>query len=183
MTWNWKASRNFKPFYSMQQQEYITFNLDEEEYAIELGRVKEVVNYKSITRLPNTAPFIKGVINLRGLIIPVVDLRAKFGLQLRPYTKFTIIIVLEVSKKAMGIIIDTVPDVVLLNPRELRPPPSFKTLINKKYISGIGHKDSRLIVVLDIEQIFLEQNVMEALDSSLRVRGTGHNVQKLQSTV
>ncbi len=168
----------------MQEQEYISFALDQEEYAIELVGVKEVMVYKEIRRLPNTEPFIKGVINLRGLIVPVVDLRAKFGLQLRPYTKFTIIVVLETLNKLLGIIVDTVPDVVLLGPKELQAPPSLKTLINKKYIKRIGQTESRLIVILDTEQIFFDQEASDVTDSScpglIRNRP---DAQKLQSPI
>lgn len=150
----------------MQKQEYINFTIDQEEYAIELVRVREVIKYKKIARLPDTGSFIQGVINLRGLIVPVLDLRAKLGLQLRPYTNFTVIVVLEISNKIKGIIIDTVPDVVLLSPQELQPPPSFKTLINKKYINGIGRKGSKLIIVLDTEQIFFNQQALNKIDFS-----------------
>ena len=150
----------------MEKQVYISFTLDQEEYAIELIKVKEVVRYKKILELPNTDSFIRGVINLRGIIIPVVDLRAKFGMQPSPYTNFTVIIVLQISNKTMGLIIDTVPDVVLLGPEELQPPPTFKTLINEKYIKRIGRKASRLIVILDTEQLVLSQETSASIDSS-----------------
>lgn len=150
----------------MEEQVYISFTLDQEEYAIELIKVKEVVRYKKILGLPNTDSFIRGVVNLRGIIIPVVDLRAKFGMQPSPYTKFTVIIVLEISNKTMGLIIDAVPDVVLLSPKELQPPPTFKTLINEKYIKRIGRKESRLIVILDTEQLVLAQGTSDSIDPS-----------------
>ena len=150
----------------MEEQEYINFTIEQEEYAIELIKVKEVVRYKKILGLPNTDSFIKGVINLRGVIIPVVDLRAKFGMQSSPYTKFTVIIVLEISNKTMGLIIDTVPDVVLLSPKELQPPPAFKTLINEKYIKRIGRKESRLIVILDTDQLVFARGVSDSMGSS-----------------
>ena len=152
----------------MEEKVYINFTLDQEEYAIELIKVKEVVRYKKILVLPNTDSFIRGVINLRGIIIPVVDLRAKFGMQPSAYTRFTVIIVLEISNKTMGLIIDTVPDVVLLGPRELQTPPTFKTLINEKYIKRIGRKESRLIVILDTEQLLLSQRMADSIDSLYR---------------
>lgn len=145
----------------MEEKAYINFTIDQEEYAIELIKVKEVVRYKKILGLPNTDSFIRGVINLRGIIIPVVDLRAKFGMQPSPYTKFTVIIVLEISNKTTGLIIDTVPDVVLLSPKELQHPPTFKTLINEKYIKRIARKESRLIVILDTEQLLLAQGASD----------------------
>jgi purine-binding chemotaxis protein CheW len=150
----------------MDEQVYISFTLDQEEYAIELNKVKEVVRYKKILGLPNTDPCIRGVINLRGIIIPVIDLRAKFGMQPSPYTKFTVILVLEISNKTMGLIIDSVPDVVLLRPKELQPPPTFKSLINEKYIQRIGRKASRLIAILDTEQIVLTQEASDNIDPS-----------------
>ena len=152
----------------MKEEVYINFTLDQEEYAIELIKVKEVVRCKKILGLPNTDSFIRGVINLRGIIIPVVDLRAKFGMQPSAYTKFTVIIVLEISNKTMGLIIDTVPDVVLLSPNELQPPPTFKTLINEKYIKRIGRKESRLIVILDTEQLLLSQRMADSIDPLYR---------------
>ncbi len=168
----------------MQKQEYINFTIDQEEYAIELVWVKEVIEYKKITRLPNIGPFIKGVINLRGLIVPVVDLRAKFGLQSRPYTKFTVVIVLETLNKVFGIIVDTVPDVVLLSSKELQPPPSFKSLVNKKYIKRIGRTESRLIIILDTEYIFFDQEAPDRIDSpSFELNRNSQGAQKIQSPI
>ncbi|MFH1674577.1 MAG: chemotaxis protein CheW [Pseudomonadota bacterium] len=168
----------------MQQQEYITFTIDQEEYAIELVKVKEVTEYKKITRLPNAGLFIKGVINLRGLIVPVVDLRANFGLQSRPHTKFTVVIVLETLNKVFGIIVDTVPDVVLLSSKELQPPPSFKSLINKKYIKRIGRTKSRLIIILDTEHILFDQEAPDRTASpSLELNRNSQDAQKLQSQI
>jgi len=137
-----------------EETQYLTFTLDEEEYGIEILKVRELIGYQKLTKIPYTSSFIKGVINLRGTIIPVFDLRIKFNLKPKTYDKYTTIIVLEISGRVMGAIVDAVSDIIFLSSNDIQPTPSFPTAIRTEFITGIGKKDDRLIIILDIDKIF-----------------------------
>ncbi|MFH1075601.1 MAG: chemotaxis protein CheW [Pseudomonadota bacterium] len=137
----------------MFKQEYLCFALDSEEYAVELNSIKGVVHSSKITRVPNVDPFVKGVINLRGLMVPVVDLREKLGLTPKEYSKIAVIILIEGSGRIMGIIVDAIPDMVEISPEELQPPFYSQNLRGKEYIKILGRKESRLIIILDPDKI------------------------------
>jgi purine-binding chemotaxis protein CheW len=146
-------------------QQYVVFSLNEQIYGIEVPKIKEVVSYRKITPLPNMVGFIKGIINLRGVVLPVFDLREKFNLSETTYTPFHIIIVMEISGRAMGVIVDEISDVVELSPDEVQAPSNLPPNVQTKYIKGIGKKENELIVLLDVDRL-LSSKELEILDAT-----------------
>jgi len=137
----------------------VSFMLDDVEYGIDILSVHEILRFPEMTRLPNTPPFIKGVINLRGNVIPVVDMRIRFGFPEGSITDLTRIIVVETGGKQVGILVDNVYQVVRLPVASIDPPSELITGISEDFISGIGRLRDRLIVLLNMTQIiFLEEN-------------------------
>ena len=146
-------------------QRFVIFSVDEQIYGVEILKIKEVVSYQKITPLPNMKAFIKGVINLRGVILPVFDLREKFKLPETTYTSFHAIIVMEVSGRVMGIIVDEISDVVDLFPEEVQAASSLPPGVQAEYMKGIGKKESELIVLLDVDRL-LSPEELEILDAT-----------------
>jgi len=136
---------------------YLTFTLDAEDYGIGLLKVREIIGIMTITPLPHTPPYVKGVINLRGRIIPVVDLRQKFGLEWTAYTHRTCIIVVEVSSRSgplqIGVVVDFVSEVLPIQAADIDPPPSFGNGMETRYILGIGKAKGGVKILLDIDQV------------------------------
>jgi len=137
-------------------RQYLTFLLDGERYAVEVGQVREVLEYTRITKLPRTESFMKGIISLRGAGIPVIDLRTRFGLPEAELTKDTSIIVLEVGggRLVVGALADAVQEVVDLKAGEIDPAPRLGTRLEAEYLRGIGRKDEGFIVILDMDRVF-----------------------------
>lgn len=136
---------------------YIVFNLGKESYGAEILSIKEIINVKDVTRLPNLPDFVKGVINLRGVIVPVVDLRLKLKLPPREYDKHTVIIVLESAGKTLGFVVDSVDTVDDLVKDSIQETPDIGIKIENKYIKGVGKKDERLIILLNLEKLFTQE--------------------------
>ena len=145
--------------------EYLTFTLGSEEYAIDILKVQEIRGYEQPTLIANTPPFIKGVINLRGIIVPIVDLRIKFNLGSIEYTPFTVVIILNVAGRVIGIVVDSVSDVISLTPAQIRPAPDFSGSFDTKYILGLASMDSRMMIVTDIERLMTSAD-MELIESA-----------------
>jgi purine-binding chemotaxis protein CheW len=133
--------------------QYLTFALGQEEYGVEILKVQEIKGYSAITLIPNTPPYIKGVMNLRGTIIPVMDLRAKFGLAETDYNQFTVIIVVLVGAKVVGVIVDAVSDVLNIPRADIQAAPDFGAKVETWFISGMAKAGEKLIVLLDIEKV------------------------------
>ena len=133
--------------------EFLTFTLGPEEYGIEILKVREIRRYDAVTRIANSPAFIKGVINLRGTIVPVVDLRLKFNLNEAVYNDFTVMIVLSLAQRIVGIVVDSVSDVVALVGEQIKPAPEFGASFDARYLLGLGALDERMLILLDIEQI------------------------------
>ena len=146
-------------------QQFVIFSVDEQIYGVEILKIKEVVSYQKITPLPNMKAFIKGIINLRGIILPVFDLREKFKLPETTYTSFHAIIVMEVSGRVMGVIVDEISDVVDLLPEEVQAVSSLPPGVQAEYMKGIGKKESELIVLLDVDRL-LSPDELEILDAT-----------------
>ncbi|MCX7669576.1 MAG: chemotaxis protein CheW [Anaerolineae bacterium] len=138
-------------------REYLTFRLGHEEYGIDILKVQEVRGYDHVTRIANAPPFIKGVVNLRGVIVPIVDLRIKFNLGEARYDAFTVVIVLNVLGRVVGVVVDSVSDVLELAPEQIKPAPEFNTLLDASYITGLGTVGSgeaaRMLILVDIEKL------------------------------
>lgn len=146
---------------------YVTFSLGNEEYAIGIQNVPAIVKFQKITELPHTPEYVIGVINLRGKIIPVFDLRLRFGLERATYDKFTVIIITEIHNKTMGVIVDKVSDVITLKQEEIMPAENFNTTVTSEYISSIGQlsTNEKLIIILDIEKILSTADMNIITDS------------------
>ena len=130
--------------------ECLTFRLGEEEYGIDILRVQEIRSYEAPTRIAHAPAFIKGVIDLRGVIVPIVDLRLKLGCETAEYTPFTVVIILNVGTSVLGVVVDAVADVVRVPPDALRPAPQFQGNVDGAFIKGIAHLGERMLIVVDI---------------------------------
>lgn len=139
------------------QQQYLTYFLADEEYGINIQQVKEIIEYTAITKVPKVPRWIRGVINLRGNVVPVVDLAVRFGLEERPITKTSCIIIVEVQqeteKTVMGVIADAVNQVIALAPEEIEEPPAFGTRVRLEYLAGMGKLGKKFALILNIDRV------------------------------
>ena len=133
------------------QGEYLTFRLGSEEYGIDILRVQEIRSYEQPTRIANSPAFLKGVVNLRGVIVPIVDLRLKLGCDSAEYNHFTVVIVLNVRGRVVGAVVDSVSDVLELGGEQIRPAPQLNANIDAGFITGIGSVGDRMLILMDIE--------------------------------
>jgi purine-binding chemotaxis protein CheW len=133
--------------------QYLTFSLDTEEYGIEILRVQEIRSTGAITPIPNMPSYLRGVMNLRGTIIPVVDLRAKLGMAATAATDFTAIVVVTVGTKIVGLIVDAVSDVLDIPASDIQPPPDFGGHVDTRFINALARANERLVLLLDIERV------------------------------
>lgn len=145
--------------------EYLTFTLGSEEYAIDILKVQEIRGYEQPTLIANAPPFIKGVINLRGIIVPVVDLRIKFNLGKIEYPPFTVVVILNVAGRVIGVVVDSVSDVISLTQDQIRPAPDFSGSFDTKYILGLASQEARMMIVTDIERLMTSAD-MELIDAA-----------------
>lgn len=134
-------------------REFLTFTLGDEEYGIDILTVQEIRGCDAVTKIPNTPEFIKGVINLRGAIVPVVDMRIKFNLGKAENNAFRVVIVLNVCRRVIGMLVDGVSDVIALNQEQMRPAPEFGAALDTQFITGLGTLDGRMIILVDIERL------------------------------
>ena len=140
-------------------REFLTFRLGAEEYGIEILKVQEIRGWEVPTAIAGTPEFIKGVINLRGIIVPIVDLRLKFGLSSATYDSLTVVIILSVARRVVGIVVDAVSDVVTLAPQEIRPAPEFGAAVDARFITGLGTLGERMLVLADIERLMTSRDM------------------------
>jgi len=144
--------------------EYLTFVLGTEEYGIDILKVQEIRGYDAVTKIANTPDFIKGVINLRGTIVPIVDLRLRFNLGNADYNEFTVVIILNLGGRIVGIVVDGVSDVIALNAAQVRAVPDLVATIDTKYLVGLGTVEDRMLILVDIERLMTSQE-MALMDS------------------
>ncbi len=133
--------------------QYLTFTLGQEEYGLEILKVQEIKGYSAITPIPNTPRYVKGVMNLRGTIIPVVDLRSKFAMTETEYTQFTVVVVVTVGTKIMGLVVDAVSDVLNIPKSDIQETPDFGADVDARFISGMAKAGDKLVALLDIERV------------------------------
>ena len=145
--------------------EYLTFRLGAEEYGIDILRVQEIRSYEEPTRIANAPHFIKGVVNLRGVIVPVVDLRIKLGCEKVEYNGFTVVIVLNVRGRVVGAVVDSVSDVLELASELIKPAPEMNTSMDTSFITGIASVGERMLILMDIEALMSSPD-MGLMDSS-----------------
>jgi purine-binding chemotaxis protein CheW len=139
--------------------EYLTFVLGKEEYGIEILKVQEIRGYDSVTKIANTPAFIKGVVNLRGRIVPIVDLRIKFNLGKVEYDEFTVVIILNLGGRVVGIVVDGVSDVMALQDSHIRDVPDLVSNIDTHYILGLASVEERMLILVDIERLMSSQEM------------------------
>ena len=139
--------------------QFVTFQLGAETYGISILKLNEIIAYQSCTTIPNVPGFIRGVLNLRGIVVPVIDLRERFGMELKDYDQFTVILILDVSGRIMGLVVDAVSDVLTLNSDDVKPRPHFSTGISTEFISGMGIKDKKFIILLDVDKLLSDDEL------------------------
>ena len=145
-------------------REYLSFGLGSENYAIDILKVQELRGYDAVTRIANAPEFIKGVVNLRGVIVPIVDLRIKFNLSEPVYNEFTVVIVLNIGKRVIGAVVDSVSDVVKLAESDIHPPPEFGSF-DARYLVGLATVGDSMLILLDIEKM-LSSSEMALVDQA-----------------
>jgi purine-binding chemotaxis protein CheW len=150
---------------SLDAIEVLAFTLGQEEYGISILKVQEIRGYDSVTRIANAPDFMKGVVNLRGIIVPIVDMRIKFNLGTPTYDQFTVVIILNIADSVVGMVVDSVSDVITLNPGQIKPAPAMGIALNTDYLIGIGAIDERMLILVDIERLMssTEMGLIEKL--------------------
>jgi purine-binding chemotaxis protein CheW len=142
------------------KQEFLTFRLGAESYGIDILKVQEIRGWEQPTTIANAPPFIKGVINLRGVIVPILDLRVKFRLAETKYDEFTVVIILNIASRVVGVVVDSVSDVLSLDPEAIRPTPEFASAtFDTKYITGLANLEDGMLIMLDIEKLMTSSDM------------------------
>lgn len=139
--------------------QYVTFSIADEVYGVEVLKVQEIIGMTQVTHVPNAPHFMKGVINLRGAVVPVVDMRLKFGMVPRDYDSFTVIIIVEVRERLIGMIVDTVSDVAGIPLNTIQDTPHFTASLDTDFIKGIGQLDNKLVIILDVDRILTSEDI------------------------
>lgn len=155
---------------TVEQQQYLTFLLASEEYAISILKVKEIIEYDTVTTVPKTPKWVRGVINLRGSVVPVVDLAAKFGLEQKPVTKTTCIIIVETQYEShnitIGVVADSVSQVIDLTPQDVQPVPEFGTRVKVDYLLGMTQLGKKFALLLDVDKVLSGDELLNLGDVS-----------------
>ncbi|MDB5933696.1 MAG: cheW4 [Massilia sp.] len=133
--------------------EFLAFTMGDEEYGLDILKVQEIRGYEAVTRIANAPEFFKGVMNLRGVIVPIVDMRIKFNLGTPTYDEFTIVIVLNLGGKVVGMVVDSVSDVTTLSAQQIRPAPDMGGVFESDYLIGLGTLDERMLILVDIDKL------------------------------
>jgi len=140
-------------------REYLTFKLGNEEYGIDILKVQEIRGYDQVTPIANSPSFLKGVINLRGTIVPIIDMRIKFGVSKAEYDQFTVVIILNIAHRVVGIVVDSVSDVTPLSSDQIRPTPELSGAVDTSYIDGLASLSERMLILLDIEKLMMSRDM------------------------
>jgi len=135
----------------------VTFTIAEEEFGMDILKVQEIIRTLEITRVPRAPAFVEGVINLRGKVIPIIDLRRRFGMESKPHDKDTRIIVIEINGMIVGFVVDSVSEVLRIPASTVEPPPSIVSGIDSEYISGVGKLNNRLLIMIDLDKLLSEE--------------------------
>ena len=153
-------------------REVLVFVLGKEEYGVDILKVQEIRSYEKVTAIPSAPAYLKGVVNLRGIIVPVIDLRVKFGLAEPRYDAFTVVIILRIAGRVVGIVVDGVSDVVGLAPNEVKPAPQLGALVDSSFLAGLATQGERMILLLDIEK-FLSSGELNVLKQAAEAAKPG----------
>jgi len=142
-----------------QSQQYLTFLLENQEYGLEIFKIREIQGYSPITPIPNVPPHVRGVMNLRGTVLPVVDLRMKFRLPVVEYNKYTVIVIATVGEKTVGLLVDAVSDVLTVELDEIREAPDFGAAVDTRFINGVFQSKEHLVVALNLEELLTDSEL------------------------
>ena len=147
--------------------QFLTFALGQEEYGVEILKIQEIKGFSAITPLPNAPAYIRGVLNLRGTIVPIVDLRKKFGMPEEAYTKFTVIVVVQVQGKIMGFIVDGVSDVLTVTGADIQPTPDLHGQVDTSFLNGLAKAGEKLVILLDIDKVLTAGEAVAAAQAAV----------------
>lgn len=147
-------------------EQYLTFRLDGLDYGIPIYQVQEIRGWTKVTPLPNSPRYIRGVLNLRGTIVPIIDLRLRFNLEEVPYDAVTVIVVVNVGSRLAGIVVDSVSDVITLNPEQRRNAPEFEGHANRQFVQGLTQVDDKLLVLIDVDKLVNHDTLAQAADAA-----------------
>jgi purine-binding chemotaxis protein CheW len=149
-----------EPNISQTAFEVLAFKLGSEEYGLDILKVQEIRGYDAVTKIANSPEFVKGVVNLRGIIVPILDMRIRFNLGTPTYDQFTVVIIINMGKHVIGLVVDSVADVITLSPEQIKPAPHMGTALDADYLTGLGTLDERMLILIDINKL------MASLDMS-----------------
>ena len=147
------TTSNPNPSTAAKALEFLAFTLGQEEYGIDIQKVQELRGYDTVTRIANAPEHIKGVVNLRGIIVPIIDMRIKFNLGTPTYDQFTVVIILNMASRVMGMVVDSVSDVITLSPEQIKPAPEMGSVLDTDYLIGLGTLDERMLILVDIDRL------------------------------
>ena len=142
-----------------QPLEFLAFTLGKEEYGVDIQKVQELRGYDAVTRIANAPEHIKGVVNLRGIIVPIIDMRIKFNLGTPTYDQFTVVIILNIASRVMGMVVDSVSDVITLSPEQVKPAPEMGAVLDADYLIGLGTLDDRMLILVDLEKLMTSEDM------------------------
>lgn len=151
-------------------REVLVFVIGEEEYGVDILKVQEIRGYEKVTAIPSAPDFLKGVVNLRGTIVPVIDMRIKFALPDVRYDSFTVVVILRLASRVIGIVVDAVSDVMRLAPNDVKEPPRLGSVVDASYLTGVATLNDRMVLLLDIEKL-LSTGELDLLDGVARRQG------------
>jgi purine-binding chemotaxis protein CheW len=164
---------------AISSSQYLTFKLDQELFAVDIGKVREVLEFTTMTKVPRTPDFMRGVINLRGNVVPVVDMRLKLGLTMTEKTVDTCVVISEVSvdgeNTVLGALVDSVQEVLDLDASQVAPPPHLGSRIDASVIRGMGRRDEQFIMILDLDRVFTSED-LRASGAALPGRSPGQGL-------
>ena len=170
------------------ENQYLILEVGDEAFGVPILTVQEIIGYREVTPLPNTPAFLQGVLNLRGVIVPVVDLRLQFGMEPEEYNNFHVITIVQVCGKVMGIIVDAVQDALMISQEELRPRPDLASRMRTEFIAAIAHVKEQTILLLDLDRILTDDEigvldmVADPSQGELTSRETGESSDGLHAT-
>jgi purine-binding chemotaxis protein CheW len=140
--------------------QFITFTLGAEEYGVDIMKVREIKGWSATTTIPNSPPHVRGVINLRGIIIPIFDLRARFGMGLTEPTNMHVVIIVKCESRTVGLLVDTVSDIITVDPAAIRPVPDMGSQSDDKFLEGLAALEDRMVTIVSLNHLFPERSIM-----------------------
>ena len=139
--------------------EFLTFSLGRQEYGIDIRNVREIRSYEAVTQIANAPAYLKGVVNLRGIIVPIIDMRIRFGIGTPSYDQFTVVIVLNIGGRVVGMVVDSVSDVITLSAEQIKPAPEMGSALDTDYLIGLGTLEERMLILVDIDRLMSSEEM------------------------